>query len=476
MVQKTQTEKGQVLVIMVVGIVAVLAFAAIAIDGGTYYADRRFDQNVADDSSLAGAGAAGSTLKTQGVNYTNFSCADSDGDGLVGNDTVEAAIAIAEAEAQARATANNFGTLPVFTSQSALEASGHGVWVECMEEATYLGDKYLAVHVMVTNDVQPTFSHLFFGGMLRNTVEAISKVEVPEGAGRGLAIVALNQDGCGGNDGGLFFTGDQSVTIQDSGAHSNACLDCSGNASVYALDPDSGNPFPLTFIIPPKGATCSDIDPVPSTTTESIEPTYIDMSGRCNTTVSPDPAAVGGVINVTPGTYNRIRSNQSETVVFQPGLYCINTVIDIKGDAVVSTFTTDTSNPDYYEGITIYSNGADVTFNGGANIQLVAPKMLPGPPPSEPTTSVLAGAIPGLLLYVHPEAVVKLNGGSNLSYIRGTILNPDGEVTIAGNSVNDSWYVQVIADEIFVGGTASMNITYDGDDIYWGSSTMELHR
>jgi uncharacterized membrane protein len=51
-----QNEKGQVLVILTVGIVVLLGFAALAIDGGMLYSDRRHDQNVADNAALAGGG------------------------------------------------------------------------------------------------------------------------------------------------------------------------------------------------------------------------------------------------------------------------------------------------------------------------------------------------------------------------------------------------------------------------------------
>ena len=57
-----KTESGQILVILTVGIVMLLGFAALAIDGGMYYSDRRYDQNAADNAALAGAGAAGQIL------------------------------------------------------------------------------------------------------------------------------------------------------------------------------------------------------------------------------------------------------------------------------------------------------------------------------------------------------------------------------------------------------------------------------
>src|SRR5450830_1091808 len=53
--QKSKSESGQILVLLAVGFVALLAFVALAIDGGSVYLDRRSAQNAADAAALAGA-------------------------------------------------------------------------------------------------------------------------------------------------------------------------------------------------------------------------------------------------------------------------------------------------------------------------------------------------------------------------------------------------------------------------------------
>jgi uncharacterized membrane protein len=59
------SESGQILLILTVGIVALLGFLALAVDGGMIYADRRFDQNAADASSFAGQERLQSNCKTE---------------------------------------------------------------------------------------------------------------------------------------------------------------------------------------------------------------------------------------------------------------------------------------------------------------------------------------------------------------------------------------------------------------------------
>lgn len=49
------SEKGQAIVYLVIGLVVFLGFVALAIDGGMVLADRRDAQNATDASALAGA-------------------------------------------------------------------------------------------------------------------------------------------------------------------------------------------------------------------------------------------------------------------------------------------------------------------------------------------------------------------------------------------------------------------------------------
>ena len=99
--KSTSTESGQVLVILVLAIVGLLAFAALAIDGGLIYADRRGAQNAADASVLAGGYRVANTLEDYtlqfSIDYSNWNCAE-----------VQAVLDIAEPEAVQQALKNNY--------------------------------------------------------------------------------------------------------------------------------------------------------------------------------------------------------------------------------------------------------------------------------------------------------------------------------------------------------------------------------
>ena len=58
MMIKHESEKGQAIVFLVLGLVVFMGFVALAIDGGMAFADRRHSQNGSDAASLAGGGEA----------------------------------------------------------------------------------------------------------------------------------------------------------------------------------------------------------------------------------------------------------------------------------------------------------------------------------------------------------------------------------------------------------------------------------
>src|SRR5574340_505299 len=65
------SEKGQIVVLLVLVLMGLLGFTALAIDGGMIYADQRYSQSVADATSLSGGGAAGIAVN----NVSSWSCA-----------------------------------------------------------------------------------------------------------------------------------------------------------------------------------------------------------------------------------------------------------------------------------------------------------------------------------------------------------------------------------------------------------------
>jgi uncharacterized membrane protein len=55
-IQPKEQEKGQIIILLAVSMVVVMVVAALAVDGGMIYTERRFAQNAADASGFAGGG------------------------------------------------------------------------------------------------------------------------------------------------------------------------------------------------------------------------------------------------------------------------------------------------------------------------------------------------------------------------------------------------------------------------------------
>ncbi|MEM5775250.1 MAG: Tad domain-containing protein, partial [Anaerolineaceae bacterium] len=63
------TQRGQVIILFVLALVGLLAFAGLAIDGAMVYSDRRVAQSSSDSAALAGAGAAGTTMQLRNIHF-----------------------------------------------------------------------------------------------------------------------------------------------------------------------------------------------------------------------------------------------------------------------------------------------------------------------------------------------------------------------------------------------------------------------
>ncbi len=64
---KDKRDKGQIVIILALAIVAIVGITALAVDGSMTYNERREDQSIADSVALAGAGAAAQSLKDKTV-------------------------------------------------------------------------------------------------------------------------------------------------------------------------------------------------------------------------------------------------------------------------------------------------------------------------------------------------------------------------------------------------------------------------
>jgi hypothetical protein len=413
------SERGQAIVYLVIGLVVFLGFVALAIDGAMALADRRNLQNVADAASLAGGGKAALDLEKWNIDTGNWSC---------GN--LQFAMNNAEYFAITRAAANNFTITDTV-----------GITHNYVDATCNNARKYIAVTVEISATTPSNFLHLVFPNALHSEMEAVTRIYPGGPLAYGNAIVALNPDTCSGKsvETGAGFSGNTEVNVFGGGIFSNGCLVGSGNADVNV---DGGD---ISYFYPAYKEGVFSPDPVKAT--EPIPPSKYNIT-------LPDCSAAGANHNVDAKTLEKDLKNRPVTL--EAGLWCISGDLTINAKDIL-----------HGTGVTIFMVDGWFDVRGTADIQLSAPAEDPDPSP----------AIPGVLIYlpVNNPGPVILNGNST-SFFQGTILAPGADITMNGTANIDAYHSQVIGYNVKVNGSSLFNITYEPEENGKLPTTIELYR
>lgn len=453
---KYSSERGQVLVLLVLAIVGLLGFTALAIDGGMVYSDRRTAQNAADAAALSGAGAAAQYIRTyeaadpknNPVSKEKWNCGHA---AIVGGG---GALAVAEAAAQSRAASNDFTVN--------FDTSGDN-WADAQCHADRL-----EVRVRITVETQASLAHFIFNGPMVNTVEAVTKVDPAVPVGFGNSIIALT-DKCTGTHKGVVVEGDHDTKVKDGGVWSNSCFFANG-ASGYmtvTMQTEHGEEDGVILYLKDSYLNGSIDDQI------TPEPTKVITSSL---TIAIDPPDCSGLDNkgdvkisgkdksatISPGVYGSISVGNDESLTLEKGLYCITKNVSITGGQVQG------------EDVTIYLSGANSSFSssGSAEVNLDAPKPeCESLPLSDPDSCY--PALGGMLIY-NEHGDVSLVGNSTSSY-EGTIYAPEGQISVGGNSEGSSNIVaQLIGLSVRLHGSTFLNIRYDDSLIYYNGPKVSL--
>ncbi|MCL4562403.1 MAG: pilus assembly protein TadG-related protein [Chloroflexi bacterium] len=471
MIKKNNQEKGQILVLVVVGLVALIGFVALAIDGGMTLSDRRNDQNGADAAALAGAWATAQYLEEHHVLIEEFNC---------GNAEVINAINAAYPAAKARATSNGF------TIETGLSEK-NGVQVSC----TSSSDKYITVKVMITTTTQTSFMQLVNGGTVQNTVEATAQVNPKAPVGGGYAIASLspycdkpnsaNQDFT--YDGGIFFSGlggqNPAINVYGGGIHSNSCMRSNGNIWVKVYDQSGAIAASGAIDYYQQGGLDTNgndslippiFQPWPIHTDRFIEPYDVEHP-QCGADQDVNTRN-GGTIE--PGTY-RASGHQGDainvqhgTLIMKPGLYCLygNFTASAGATVQIEGYPPGSSIPDEHAGVTLYMPEGDFEEAGGAEIHLMASTY------ATPTNN----EIPGMLIYMPASNRGFINlGGNPENNFNGTIYAPTAYIDLGGDPANLSTKgLELVGYVIVIHGSSTITMPYQGDQLYHKPTTMSL--
>lgn len=454
---------GQILILLAVGLVALLGFVALALDGGSIYLDRRSAQNAADAAALAGAYQLAWNPWDAGTLSSRISAA-----------------------ASSRAHDNGYAS-----------ADGKVFNVYYPPDISTIkpvnGDTTTSnyVRVTITSPVKTSFLQLVFSGGINNTVESVAHVSPPSHGNpwAGSGIVALDPSGTGYQQSGNFYANliNGGITVNSSsssatGGPSNSSTVVTAKLNMYKNGNNTISPTNLIFPGAPNAtSTFSNQYAVPP----SIIPPAPDCAGYIKnnlytainkgpTTVngtlfdawlSPDPASPGGIYGRVP---DGLLSKNS--VYFDHGIYCVN--VGSGGNGVIMNSKYNYYNDPSAGGILLVlaeptgttlsknTNACNFSINGGSSTKMtgwntdpyagvviyVDPIVYSNPPG------------PGSLLAM-PWALFTINGNGSTIY-SGTIYAPTCNVNLSGNN-NTVFDGQVIGYDVTVSGSGTFNLVYN---------------
>ena len=476
MIKRQPSEKGQVLVLIVLALVVLLGFTALAVDGGMVYSDRRHAQNTGDAASLAGGSAAALTLENSSVTYGNWDCSNS----AIGDARDDA-----EAAAIDRAGDNGFAI-------DDNVADHHGVTTACGEENHGAWtEKFIDVTTEISTTTRTSFAHFVYPGKLQSRIKAVTRIRPRASLGFGNSIVALNEEqSChGGTPNGVVFEGNVDVQVTGGGIFSNGCIQASGNSFDVGVEctddtPDEGC---IVHVGDLETNHVENFDPEPDSGDGLLLPDfallYPNLENCNDSSLEHDPDSpgneyrthVGGTFadpdEIVPGNYSEIQLTGS--VVMRPGLYCLYGDFDVGNNDLQG------------EDVTIFMISGSFNVNGGGVVNIHAPT-------GDPDT--LAPAIPGMLIYMadcsqttfqycpagENEGTIKLRGNTDSTF-EGTIFAPLGRIDIAGtpDMPEDSdavFNTQLIAKDVEIGGNSIVDVNFDEETNYIMPTNLELHR
>jgi len=416
------TARGQILIIFVVALSALLAFTALAIDVGMIYLDRRTSQNASDSAAMAGAGTAAQSMEFSTVTWRSFSCASSQ---------VQNAIQAAYTAALTQAATSGFPSLTRDLS------SENGVEVTCVDDP-HSFNRYLDVRVMITTHLSTSIAHLFFSGDIQNTVNALARIRPRTELGFDQAVAALSPL-CDFSSGGLFWTGSNDSSVQHGGVFSNGCFDssrASGN-----IDVNGGGIHYLNGL---------NLNPFASV---SPAPTAFPVPMPRQSIPAPDcgsgpavPVNSGGTLS--PGSYTSIQLS-SGSLTLNPGLYCLSGNIDLQGGTIQGS------------GVTLY-----LQQNSGADTNLT---IAPG---AEVTLSPRGGLLVWMADGNHGQINIQ---GTPASSLTGAIYAPDGSIQIGGpGAPNLAYQTQLIARLVIVHSDSPLTLDRSGYQPYTFSPKLDV--
>lgn len=421
-----RSESGQVIFLLLIGMVSLLAFAGLAIDGGRVFSERRTIQNIADTASFTGALRIGQEL------------------GAISS----AVLDNAKAAAYDRAADNGY-------PQTGDPDVTVNVTIDTVTEAPY----YLVI-VDITSKVDPTFIQIVYSGELNTAARAVARVLPKTNVGYGNAMMSLSTE-CEA----IEFSGNSDINVTGSGIYSNSDSAC----SCGVVSTGNGSAHVEQEITTPAGGPVADGDPTCDTGSGDhtagdhvygasplpiLEVPPVDCSlPMPYITVTENPPGSRNY-DITPGRWSGANlNNGTRTYNFLPGLYCLSGNLTMNGSTVNG------------DGVLFYMESGWFIISGGT-VNLTAP--------SGGFEDKSGQDWDGMLVYIAEgnSRTFEVSGNAEVEMV-GTIYapspsHPTSDPKCYLNGGGDTWSLnlQLICYKIELRGDGTLDINYDGSNHY----------
>jgi hypothetical protein len=401
-----KSQRGQVLALVAVGMVAMVAIVGLAIDAGNVFSDRRHAQNAADTSALGGALA-------KVMNNPDW-----------------------RTVATTRANENGYTDVTVNNPPTA-GCNGR--------VGPYAGDDQY-VQVIIHSSVDTLFARVVGIFQLHNCVDAIAKAKPavlkPFAYGNALAAMDCHSKWAfkagGSSDtilfkGGIFVNSDNLAAIRINDV-SNIEVPADKSITIVGEYAHADMPDPNPWDI----LTDQLDQQIPCTIPEEMWPQF-NPATDCDYTVADFPDDYPGITTdpVTGVKTYELRPNPDPDPS-KPLTYCI---------------TNSFKQPNYsLNGTNVHIvllNPVGIHWNGSAEFHLAA-----GMNEDDP--------LRGIIIYLaRPnDSAVILNGSADSSLI-GTIFAPLSDITLNGDYGSSAFQAQIVGKNIDLSGSSNLTIEYD---------------
>ena len=397
-----RSESGQVVVFIVLGLAAIVAIVALAVDGGQLFAERRTAQNAADNAALAAAYAV---------------CGDGDPN------------AVALSSALANGFDNNGTTNTVTLNHPPVSGPNAG------------DNEYS--EAIITSQRDTFFAQLIGQGDLEVTTRAVSRCR----ESFEYAVFALNESN---EVRGIEVVGGGDLIVNNGAVLSNSTHP---TEAIYENSQGGGAGMIVAEDIHAVGGvTCPNCSPTPVTGVQPVSDPLASLPPPTNPGGSCINAYYSGTQTVTlnPGLYCELVGDSNVNFILNPGIYYINGPGGFEATAGSTVSGT---------GVMIYLSptAGDSSMSGNADVNISACDPLsPG--------AWCVGSLEqyaGMLFYADRSYTqnISMTGNSTWNAV-GTIYAAGSFLDLSGNGDVNNLSSMVVADTIRIGGASDVVVNY----------------